>query len=137
MTTSIVECPHCHYRFNYEFIPGASFTSIRLGPARIFKCPNCKELHKFYINHFGTDPSLPTHGDNAETSIGGKNIALAAGPLIVLVAIGILLVATGTFQSALVVLIPSVIGIIWILAYIAYLYRKATRDTNGTVNGAK
>ena len=137
MTTSIVECPHCHYKFNYEFIPGASFTSIRLGPARIFKCPNCKELHKFNINHFGTDPALPTHGDNAETSIGGRNIALAAGPLIVLVALGILLVAIGTFHSALVVLIPSVIGILWILAYIAYLYWKATRNTNGKVNEAK
>ena len=137
MTTSIVECPHCHYRFNYEFIPGASFTSIRLGPARIFKCPNCKELHKFYINHFGTDPSLPTHGDNAETSIGGNNIALAAGPLIVLVAIGILLVATGILHTALIVIIPSVIGIVWILAYITYLYWKATRNTNDKVNEAK
>jgi len=137
MTTSIVECPHCHYRFNYEFIPGASFTSIRLGPARIFKCPNCKELHKFYINHFGTAPSLPTHGDNAETSIGGKNIALAAGPLIVLVAIGILLVATGILHTALIVIIPSVIGIVWILAYITYLYWKATRNTNDKVNEAK
>ena len=137
MTNSIVECPHCHYKFNYEFIPGASFTSIRLGPSRILKCPNCKELHKFYINHFGTDPSLPTHGDNAETSIGGKNIALAAGPLIVLVALGILLIATGTFHSALVVLISSVIGILWLLAYIAYLYWKATPDTNGKVKEAK
>ncbi len=137
MTNSIVECPHCHYRFNYEFIPGASFTSIRLGPARIFKCPNCKELHKFYINHFGTDPLLPTHGDNAETSIGGKNMALAAGPLIVLVAIGILLVATGTFNSALVVLIPSIIGIAWVFAYIFYLYRKAIHNVNGTVNEAQ
>ena len=100
MTNSIVECPHCHYKFNYEFIPGVSFTSIRLGPARIFKCPNCKELHKFNINHFGTDPSLPTHGDNAETSIGGKSIALAAGPLIVLVALGILLVATDVPQRS-------------------------------------
>jgi hypothetical protein len=137
MTTSIVECPHCHYRFNYEFIPGASFTSICLGSARIFKCPNCKEPHKFYINHFGADPSLPTHGDNSETSIGGKNVASAAGPLIVLVAIGFLLVATGTVHSALVVIILSVIGIVWILAYIAYLYRKATRNTNGIVNKAK
>ncbi len=137
MTTSIVECPHCHYKFNYEFIPGTSFTSIRLGSARIFKCPNCKELHKFNITYFGTDPSLPTHGDNAETSIGRKNIALAAGPPIVLVALGILLVATGTFRSALIVVIPSVIGIVWILVYVAYLYWKSTHNINGKVNEAK
>jgi hypothetical protein len=137
MTTSIVECPHCHYRFNYEFIPGASFTSIRLGPARIFKCPNCKELHKFNITHFGTDPSLPTNGDNAETSIGGKNIALIIGPLIVLVTIGVLLLITGTFLSVLVVIVPVVIGIVWLAADIAYLYRKASRDINCKLDEAK
>ena len=94
LTTSIVECPHCHYRFNYEFIPSASFYSIRLGTNRIFKCPNCKELHNFKITHFGTDPSLPTHGDNAETGIGAKIWALMLGPLLALVVIGFLLLFT-------------------------------------------
>jgi len=54
-----------------------------------------------------------------------------------LIALGILLVSTGTFHSPLVVLIPSVIGILWISAYVAYLYWKATRNTNGEVNEAK
>ena len=128
MTTSIVKCPHCDYTFNYEFIPSASFYSIRLGTQRIFRCPSCKELHSFNITHFGMDPSLPTHGDNAETSIGAKNIALILGPLIVLVTVGILLLITGIFLSVLVVIIPVVIGIVWLASYIAYIYRKASRE---------
>ena len=129
ITTSIVECPHCHYKFNYEFIPGTSFTSIRLGPARIFKCPNCKDLHKFNISHLGTDSTLPTHGDNIDTSIGGKTIGLAIGPLIALLIMGILLAAIGTVQSALAIIIPVVIGLAWLIGYIVYLYRKATGRT--------
>ena len=124
MTTSIVECPHCHYRFNYEFIPGASFTSIRLGPVRIFKCPHCKELHNFRISHFGSDPSLPTHGDNSETSIGGKVWGLLLGPLIVLVTVGILLLVT--YQDYILFIVPLVLGFAWIALYIIYLYRNAS-----------
>ena len=55
-TTSRVECPHCHYKFNYEWIPGISIFAIKLGPYRLFKCPNCKELHTFKITDFGSDP---------------------------------------------------------------------------------
>ena len=130
MTTSIVKCPHCDYAFNYEFIPSASFYSIRLGTQRIFRCPSCRELHSFNITHFGMDPSLPTNGDNAETSIGAKNIALMIGPLIVLVTIGILLLITGTFLSVLVVIIPVVIGIAWLAFYIAYIYKKASQKND-------
>jgi glucan phosphoethanolaminetransferase (alkaline phosphatase superfamily) len=76
------------------------------------------------------DPSLPTHGDNTETSIGGKNIALIIGPLIVLVTIGILLLITGIFLSVLVVIIPVVIGIVWLASYVAYIYRKASHKND-------
>ena len=123
LTTSIVECPHCHYRFNYEFIPGASFAAIRLGPVRIFKCPNCKELHNFRISHFGTDPSLPTHGDNSETSLGGKTWALLLGPLLTLVVISMLLI----IQHPILFIIPLVVGIAWPAVYIIYLYRKGNQ----------
>ena len=129
MTTSIVECPHCHYRFNYEFIPGASFTSIRLGTRRIFKCPNCKELAEFDLNHSGADPSLPTHGDSAETSVGAKRLALIIGPLIVLTAVGIILLPIlGAYQGLLVLVIALAIGSAWIAVYFVHLYRVARRS---------
>lgn len=137
MTTSIVECPHCHYRFNYEFIPSASFYSIRLGTNRIFKCPNCKELHNFKITHFGTDPSLPTHGDNAETGIGAKIWALLLSPLLVLTIIGYLLLFTVKFQYILAFIIPVALGIVWTLSFIVYLYWKVSRNTNGKINEVK
>lgn len=135
MTTSIVECPHCHYRFNYEFIPGASFTSIRLGPVRILKCPHCKELHNFKISHFGSDPSMPTHGDNSETSIGGKVLGLLLGPLIILVTAGILLLVI--FHNYILFVVPFIIGFVWIVLYIIYLYRNASVSKNRKLTETK
>ena len=129
MTTSIVECPHCHYRFNYEFIPGASFGSIRLGRQRIFKCPSCKDLHKFNVVHFGTDPSLPTHGDNAETSMGGKVLVLLIAPLLVLTFIGIALLNIGISQGLLILIILQAVGGLWMIVYLVYIYRVASRTT--------
>jgi len=34
-------CPKCNRQFNYQFAPGASFTSLRLGRSRYMKCPLC------------------------------------------------------------------------------------------------
>jgi NAD-dependent SIR2 family protein deacetylase len=130
MTTSIVECPHCHYKFNYEFIPAASLGAIRLGTQRIFKCPKCKELHKFDVVHFGKDPSLPTHGDNAETSMGGKILVLMIAPLIILTAVGIVWLDTGMPQGLLILVILQVVGFLWIVVYLVHIYRKANRITN-------
>jgi hypothetical protein len=108
-----------------------------LGTQRIFKCPNCKELQKFNVTHFGTDPSLPTHGDNAETGIGGRIWALLLGPLLALIIIGYLLLYMVRFQNILAFIIPMVLGIVWTLSYIVYLYWKVSRSTNGKVNEAK
>ena len=129
MTTSIVECPHCHYRFNYEFIPSASFYSIRLGTQRIFRCPHCRELHNFTVTHFGKDPSLPTHGDNAETGVGAKIWALMLGPLLAFVLVGFLLLFT--FQIIILLIIPLVLGVAWPILYTIYLYRKISQSSNG------
>lgn len=134
MTTSIVECPHCYYRFNYEFIPSASFYSIRLGTNRIFKCPQCKELHVFKITTFGKDSSLSTHGDNSETGVGAKVWALILGPLLAFIVIGFFLLIA--FQLFTVYIIFLVLGIAWTFVYIFYLYRKVSRTTNSKTNGA-
>ena len=134
MTSSIVVCTHCQYRFNYEFIPSASFYSIRLGTHRIFKCPHCKELHNFKITNFGTDPSLPIHGDNAETGIGAKVWALLLGPLLAFVVSGFLLLFT--FQSLVLFIILLALGIVWTAVYIVYLSWKVSQSTSGKVNEA-
>ncbi len=134
MTISIVECPHCHYKFNYEFIPSVSFYSLRIGTQRIFKCPNCKELHKFNVTHFGTDPMLPTHGDNSETGIGGRMWALLLAPLAALIILGYLFLLTSGYVSVFLILVA--IGIIWPLAYIAYLYKKVDPANDRKAEGA-
>jgi len=120
MTVSITECPECHYRFNYEWIPSASFHSIRLGPKRIFRCPHCRELHKFSVMHFGTDSGLPTHGDNAETGIGKIIWALMLIPSLALMAFGAFL-PVFVPQSLSYFFIPMVLGIAWVAAYVVYL----------------
>ena len=122
MTTSVTECPGCHYRFNYEWIPGASFHSLRLGPKRIFKCPKCRELHKFRVMDFGSDPNLPTHGDNAETGIGKKIWALLLVPSLALFMSGAFLpvLVAQPFSYTIILL---VLGIAWVSGYVVYLYR--------------
>ena len=122
MTVSITESPSCHYRFNYEWIPGASFHSIRLGPKRIFKCPKCRELHKFPVMHFGSDPNLPTHGDNAETGIGRRIWALLLAPTLALCMFGAFL-PVFVAQSLSYFFVPMILGIAWVLAYAVYLVR--------------
>jgi hypothetical protein len=102
-----------------------------LGPQRIFKCPHCKEIHNFKITHFGIDPSLPTHGDNAETGIGAKVWALMLGPLLASVVIGYILLFTFQYLSLFIILLS--LGIAWTFVYIVYLYRKVR--VKGAVKG--
>jgi hypothetical protein len=107
---------------------GVSLHSIRLGTYRLFKCPNCKEIHTFKITHFGADSSLPTHGDNAETGIGSRIWALMLGPFITLIAIGFLIEFIIGFQSLIPFMTSIPLGIAWLLGYVVYLYRKASRN---------
>jgi len=59
-------CSHCGFEFDYAWVPGASFTSIRLGIARLFNCPRCGESSLFNIWDTRVDPA--TH--HCETRIG-------------------------------------------------------------------
>jgi hypothetical protein len=53
--TRHLKCPKCGGEFDYEFVPGASFTAIRLGTSRYMRCPLC---HKFSVFSMKvTDPS--------------------------------------------------------------------------------
>ena len=47
--TTKVTCPKCKQTFDYDFIPGASIYSIRLGNYRYMKCKKCHKGAFFNI----------------------------------------------------------------------------------------
>ena len=47
--TSKLTCPKCGKEFDYEWVPGGSFSSVRLGTKRYLRCPNCHEWSTFEI----------------------------------------------------------------------------------------
>ena len=48
-------CPKCGGTFDYEFVPGVSFTAIRLGTSRYMRCPICQKFSMFKMTGF--DPA--------------------------------------------------------------------------------
>jgi hypothetical protein len=46
-TTRRLLCPKCGGSFDYEYVPGVSFTAIRLGNYRYMRCPICQKFSKF------------------------------------------------------------------------------------------
>jgi hypothetical protein len=46
---SHLKCEKCGTEFDYAWIPGVSFTSVRLGSSRIFRCPVCRKFSVFDI----------------------------------------------------------------------------------------
>lgn len=68
MTTSILKCRKCGFRFNYSFIPGASVSAVRLGSSRYMRCPKCSRFGLFNLMEFGTDPKLSTYSDSKITA---------------------------------------------------------------------
>jgi len=48
-------CPKCGTTFDYDFVPGASFTAFRLGNARYMRCPICHKFSTFKMT--GPDAS--------------------------------------------------------------------------------
>lgn len=43
-------CPKCGQAFDFDFIPGASVTAIRLGSSRYMACPLCHRWSTFDVN---------------------------------------------------------------------------------------
>ncbi len=41
--TSKLTCPKCGKTFDYNWVPGGSFTAVRLGRKRYLSCPHCHE----------------------------------------------------------------------------------------------
>jgi len=60
--TSRLTCPKCGKRFDYNWVPGGSFDSVRLATKRYIQCPSCHEWSTFEIvatrtNKTGSSPS--------------------------------------------------------------------------------
>lgn len=55
-----VTCPVCNKTYNYQFVPGASFTALRLGKYRYMKCQNCGHYALFDI-YTHLDPAIKKH----------------------------------------------------------------------------
>ncbi|MDG6906176.1 MAG: hypothetical protein JRN20_10375 [Nitrososphaerota archaeon] len=47
--TSRLKCPKCGKEFDYDWLPGGSFTAVRLGTKRYMSCPLCKKWSTFDI----------------------------------------------------------------------------------------
>jgi hypothetical protein len=46
---SRLTCPKCKKKFNYHWVPGASFVSLYRGNKRRLRCPYCHEVSTFDI----------------------------------------------------------------------------------------
>ncbi|HXY74074.1 MAG TPA: hypothetical protein VEH58_02000 [Dehalococcoidales bacterium] len=63
---SHVVCPYCSLEFDYAWIPGVSFTDVRMFKKRIFYCPGCKKCLEYNVFDSRVDPK--TH--HCKTRIG-------------------------------------------------------------------
>lgn len=43
-------CPKCQQTFDYDFVPGAAVTAIRLGTSRYMACPLCHRWSTFNLS---------------------------------------------------------------------------------------
>jgi DNA-directed RNA polymerase subunit RPC12/RpoP len=53
---SHLKCNKCGTEFDYAWIPGVSFTSVRLGNSRYLRCPVCRKWSLFNIWNTRVDP---------------------------------------------------------------------------------
>jgi hypothetical protein len=50
VSRSRLTCPKCGGTFDYEYVPGASFTAVRLGSSRYLACPVCHRWSTFDLS---------------------------------------------------------------------------------------
>ncbi|MDG6988450.1 MAG: hypothetical protein JRN21_03900 [Nitrososphaerota archaeon] len=64
--TSHLKCKKCGVEFDYRWVLGGSFSAVRLGKSRYFRCPSCKRSSVFNIYDTKVDPA--TH--HCELTVG-------------------------------------------------------------------
>jgi hypothetical protein len=47
--TSRLTCPNCNQSFDYNWVPLASFSAVRLGKDRYLECPFCHKWSTFNV----------------------------------------------------------------------------------------
>jgi hypothetical protein len=47
---SRLTCPKCGQTFDFNYVPGASFTALRLGRSRYMACPLCHRWSVFPLS---------------------------------------------------------------------------------------
>ena len=57
-------CPKCRQTFDYDFVPGAALTAIRLGTSRYMACPLCHKWSTFDMTA-NRIPATPRDGPPA------------------------------------------------------------------------
>jgi hypothetical protein len=58
---SRLTCPKCHRDFDYDWVPGASLTSVRLGMSRYLACPLCRQWSIFNVYDTLVERAPATH----------------------------------------------------------------------------
>jgi hypothetical protein len=56
---SRLDCPKCGRTFDYEWIPGAALTAVRLGRNRYMACPLCRRWSTFIVTDTLIAPPSP------------------------------------------------------------------------------
>jgi len=59
--TSSLTCPNCQRSFEYDWVPLASFSAVRLGRSRYLQCPLCHQWATFNVLGTRTGAEPHTH----------------------------------------------------------------------------
>ncbi len=63
---SRLTCPKCGKTFDYEWVPGAALTAVRLGNSRYMACPLCHKWSTFNIYDTVVPASPPADAPPAQ-----------------------------------------------------------------------
>ena len=75
-----VTCPKCGQTFDYEFVPGGSFSAIRLGKYRYMKCRKCGKWELFNITENLSETQKHHFGSSA--LVGGGALVILGGVIL-------------------------------------------------------
>jgi hypothetical protein len=129
--TRRLKCPKCGAVFDYEFVPGASFTAVRLGTSRYMRCPVCLRFSVFPMT--GPEPpesvssaagAAARYSDSRSTARWALLVIVPFLVLIFLAAFGL-----GRPEPSLAVVIGLVIAMLVVLGLVLFLGRPAPVPT--------
>jgi prepilin signal peptidase PulO-like enzyme (type II secretory pathway) len=101
--TRRLTCPHCHQEFDYDVLPGASVTAVRLGRSRYMRCPMCHRFAVFELSHrpAGASGPAPPRFDDRRTTLVWSGRLLV--PALAIILAGAFLPLSLTFRLTLMV----------------------------------